>query len=194
MSELKCLHREKIVRSELYREMQKSTPGLSYNAFTLRIHRLVKEGKLVKTGRDIYSPRENARKTYDHEYSATAEKAAALLISQFPGNVMLRPDKENYFRYRTDDTIILQKLPTETPKGRKQFWHTDLEKMLVDIFVDPLIRGSFSESEIPMIYEDSFSEYALDEDRMFRYARRRGAEGKLRGYISKETEIFLRRG
>jgi len=239
MSEMECLHKEKIMRSELYREMQKSTPGLSYNAFTLRIHRLVKEGKLVKIGRDVYSPCENVRKIYNHEYSATAEKAAALLISQFPGtdfrifeltqlndflnhliarnylfistvgessdfifdpmrnlfpgNVMLRPDKENYFRYRTDDTIILQKLPTETPKGRKQFWHTDLEKMLVDVFVDPLIRGSFSENEIPMIYEDSFSEYILDKDRLSRYARRRGAERKLREYISKETEISLRR-
>jgi hypothetical protein len=164
MNELEYLHEEKIIRSELYREMQKSTPGLSYNAFTQRIHRLLKEGKLVKTGRDIYSPCENAGKIYDHEYSATAEKAASLLISRFPrtdfrifeltqlnsflnhliarnylfistegvssdfifdpmrnlfpGNVMLRPDKENYFRYRTDDTIILQKLPTETPKGR----------------------------------------------------------------------------
>ena len=55
MSELECLHKEKIMKSELYREMQKSTPGLSYNAFTLRIHRLVKEGKLVKIGRDVYS-------------------------------------------------------------------------------------------------------------------------------------------
>lgn len=194
MSELECLHKEKIVRSELYREMQKSTPGLSYNAFTLRIHRLVKEGKLVKIGRDVYSPCENVRKIYNHEYSATAEKAAALLISQFPGNVMLRPDKENYFRYRTDDTIILQKLPTETPKGRKQFWHTDLEKMLVDVFVDPLIRGSFSESEISMIYEDSFSEYALDEDRLFRYARRRGGGRKAQGiYQQRDRNLFDKR-
>lgn len=101
---------------------------------------------------------------------------------------MLRPDKD-YFRYRTDDTIILQKLPTETPRSETILAYGS-GKNAGRCICGSINQRKFSESEISMIYEDSFSEYALDEDRLFRYARRRGSE-ELREYISKETEISL---
>ena len=48
--------------------------------------------------------------------------------------------------------------------------------MLVDIYCDKLIKGTFSRAEYPFIVEQAFDKYRVDRTRMLRYARRRNRE------------------
>ena len=101
----------------------------------------------------------------------------------YPGKVLLKPHLEMYYRYQQDNTIIVSRLPSEAPKGFDHPWETRLEKMLVDILVDKLIGGIVPEGEKQGIIDRAFSDYLVDEATMIRYAKRKGAEKKLRAAL-----------
>ena len=114
------------------------------------------------------------------------------LRNRYDNNVLLYPDEEIYYQYWKEDVIIVEKLPSESPRGQNEFWNTCLEKMLVDIMSDKLMMHTFSESEYLLIYETAFENYIIDESQMFRYARRRNAAGKLMKYLKDNTSVKLR--
>lgn len=105
--------------------------------------------------------------------------------------VLFSPNKEMYYRQRGDDnTIVVQQLLSEAPKPFID--HTcPLEKLLVDLFSAKLTGQLISRSEYRNIYEDSFAKYKIDESKMFRYARRRNLEDKIKEFIQEETDIKL---
>ena len=115
-----------------------------------------------------------------------------LLKEQVPGKVLLDPTPELYHQYWYDGMIVLNKLVTEAPRGNEEAWHTRLEKMLVDLVSDPLLQEVISKSEYPAIFEGAFSGYVIDESCLFRYAKRRAAEKRLRALIREKTNITLR--
>ena len=78
--------------------------------------------------------------------------------------------------------------------GKVEKWNTRLEKLLVDIMTNSILISSISESELPNIYEEAFNKYVVDESCMFRYAKRRGAEKKIRDFIKNNTNVQLRMG
>lgn len=55
--------------------------------------------------------------------------------------------------------------------------------MLVDIVTDPLLQASFLDRDLPGIYYDVFRKYAIHQNRLYRYAARRGAKDKVLQYI-----------
>ncbi len=114
------------------------------------------------------------------------------LKERYFGMVFLDPSPEMYHQYWSDNMIIITKLVTEAPMGKDVIWHTRLEKLLVDILSDDLILESVAPSEYPMIYEDAFSRYIVDESCMFRYARRRKTDQKIKRLIQDKTNITLR--
>lgn len=114
------------------------------------------------------------------------------LKGEYPGHVLMNPTITVYDQYWTDDLIIIHRLLTEAPKGADVPWHTCLEKLLVDLLAEPLYQEIINRGEYPVIFEDAFHNYAIDESRMFRYARRRNAANKLKAFIRDETDIELR--
>ncbi len=121
-----------------------------------------------------------------------AEFVFDTLKQQYPGKVLLDPTPELYQQYWYDGMIVIDRLVTEAPKGYPEPWNTCLEKMLVDLLSNPIIMESVSESEYPAILEDAFSKYGIDESCLFRYAKRRGAEKRLKKMIRHQTNIKLR--
>ena len=111
------------------------------------------------------------------------------LWERHKGSVLLKPNADELFRYLNEDMVVIMKLPTESPKGIAVFWDTRLEKLLVDIAVDKLLRKVVYSGEYPVIYQDAFSKYAIDRNVMFRYARRRGALGKYREFLVNEAGL-----
>lgn len=109
-----------------------------------------------------------------------------------PGKVLLYPDKNTYHNYVSDDTIVISNLITEAPRGITLKWHTRPEKLLVDLFADKCLKEAVNEGEYRNIFEGVFEKYAVDEQMMFRYAKRRNAAGKVADFILKETNIKLR--
>ncbi len=114
------------------------------------------------------------------------------LKEKYGKQVFVNPSVEMYHRYLMDDMIVIHKLGTETPKGSKEFWHTGLEKMLVDIMCDKIIKSTFSEAELPEIFETAFGNYAIDESKMFRYGKRRTADKKIKRFLNEKTNVKLR--
>ena len=114
------------------------------------------------------------------------------LKKEYEGNILINPTEDDFFNYRRDDMIVVRNLLTESPKGKNEVWHTGLEKMLVDIFSENLIKATFSESEFQTIYEEAFGSYIIDESQMFRYAKRRKSDGRIKKFIQEETDVKLR--
>lgn len=114
------------------------------------------------------------------------------LRNRYNNNVLLNPTLEIFHRYWKKNMVVIQRLTTEAPKGNQKFWHTNLEKMLVDIMADRLLMDSFSGSEYPLIYETAFESFAIDESQMFRYAKRRVVDKKIKNYLRENTSVKLK--
>lgn len=114
------------------------------------------------------------------------------LRERFNNNVLLNPTPDVFHQYWKEDMIVIEKLTTEAPKGKQEAWHTDLEKMLVDIMADKLVADSFSESEYPLVYETAFENFVIDESQMFRYAKRRTVDKKIKDFLRDNTTVQLR--
>ena len=113
------------------------------------------------------------------------------LRNLFPGKVLINPDADTYHNYVADNSIVIERLISESPKGIETEWHSRIEKILVDLLTDRCIAEAVNEGELVNIYEGAFDKYVIDEDTMFRYARRRGAEKKVKTFI-KTANIKLR--
>ena len=92
-----------------------------------------------------------------------------------------------YHRYKgKEDNIVVLKLISEAPKPKDGHSST-LEKLLVDLFSNKFTGRLIEHSEYPAIFEDVFNKYYLDEAKMFRYARRRNVESKIKGFMKENT-------
>ena len=111
------------------------------------------------------------------------------LFENHRGSILLKPSIEELYRYMTDDIIVIEKLPSESPKGINAFWDTRLEKMLVDIVVDKIISKVVYKGEYQVIFHDAVEKYAIDKNVIVRYLRRRGAYEKFLKFISEEVNF-----
>lgn len=116
------------------------------------------------------------------------------LKEKYPGKVLINPTPDIYHQYWYDGMIVVGKLVSEAPMGQKEKWNTRIEKLLVDVITNSILLSSISETELTNIYEEAFAKYAIDESCMFRYAKRRGAEKKIREFIKEKTNVQLRVG
>ena len=106
--------------------------------------------------------------------------------------VLFSPRMEYYYRHKGEEnTIVVLKLISEAPKPREGH-SSPLEKLLVDLFVNKFTGHLIEKSEYPAILEEAFHKYYLDETKMFRYARRRNVEARMKTFICQETGIKLR--
>ena len=111
------------------------------------------------------------------------------LFENHRGSILLKPSIEELYRYMTDDIIVIEKLPSESPKGINAFWDTRLEKMLVDIVVDKILSKVVYKGEYQVIFHDAVEKYAIDKNAIVRYSRRRGAYEKFLKFISEEVNF-----
>ena len=118
------------------------------------------------------------------------ESVFHFLFERYP-HVLFNPNLAEYYRYAGDETVVVSKLLTESPACYGAYRQASLEKLLVDLFGRGLSGSIISRSEYPAVYEASFEKYNINQPKMFRYARRRGAEKTIRDFISRETAIML---
>ena len=118
------------------------------------------------------------------------EDVFSTLWEKHSGSVMLKPGLDDLYRYMTEDIIVIEKLPSESPKGIRAFWDTRIEKWLVDIAVDKLLRKVVYSGEYPVIFQDAVKKYVIDKNVMARYARRRGALEKYREFLVEEAGLM----
>ncbi len=114
------------------------------------------------------------------------------ITSEVEGRVLLRPDQEQILRYGTNDCIIIDRLISESPKGKKEPYNLAIEKLVVDLFANKRLRGMLSMGDYPTGLENMFKTYEVDQVKMFRYARRRNKEKEIREFLRKQTDVELK--
>ena len=121
------------------------------------------------------------------EVDREAVESVFRLFKENNYNAYLEPDSEIFDRYISYETepIIIKSLTTEAPLQKISGVITvTLEKILVDIFCDKVIFMSQQEPELERIYIEAFEKYVINEDKLLRYAGRRGKKSEIFKYIS----------
>lgn len=110
-----------------------------------------------------------------------AEKDASPFIFRFLQdngceNIMLKPSVKDFNLYWKKGTVVISNLISEAPLCTGKPHSIMMEKMLVDMYCDKLIRGTYSAAEYSSVVKQAFDRYQIDRIRMLRYARRRNKE------------------
>ncbi len=105
--------------------------------------------------------------------------------NKFP--VFIDPTKDIIDKYISfeQETIIVKSLVSEAPmQDLNGINSATIEKMLVDIYCDDVIFAAQQGSEMRTIFEEAMNKYAVNKDRMLRYANRRRKKDDFRVYLS----------
>jgi len=108
------------------------------------------------------------------------------LQESFP-YVLYKPSIREMELYWRNDCVIVTDLISEAPLWKDRRGYVTLEKMLVDMCCDRLIRWSYSEAEYPDVVVDARDQYQLDRRKMLRYAGRRNKRKEIEGYLNAES-------
>nr|WP_288341138.1 DUF6577 family protein [uncultured Roseivirga sp.] len=101
--------------------------------------------------------------------------------------VYMDPSAELIRRYLIDEKEpwIVKPLVSEAPTQElNRITTITIEKMLVDIFCDPIIFSAQQGSEMDQIFKEAFDKYAVNESKMLRYASRRRKKTELDNYLN----------
>ncbi len=76
---------------------------------------------------------------------------------------------------------LISESPTQEINGNTT---VTIEKMLVDIFCDPIVFSAQQGSEMDQIFKEAFEKYTISESKMLRYASRRRKKTELDNYLN----------
>jgi len=106
--------------------------------------------------------------------------------------VFLDPSEEIISNYvvNANEPIVILRLTTEAPTQRiNNVVSQTIEKLLVDVYCDPLIFSAHQGSELKRIYEAVFDKYKINSTKMFRYASRRNKRVEVEKFINEVAKI-----
>jgi len=119
------------------------------------------------------------------------ESVYETLRGRFAEKVIVKPKPRDLDYYWTDNAIIVMRLVSEAPKDDSVPYGTTIEKLLVDLFTNKILGEMISPGEYAAIIEGAFDRYIVDGAKMFRYARRRNAETRMKDYLRQNTQVRL---
>ncbi len=106
-------------------------------------------------------------------------------------NVFLEPGKKEIENYVSDapNPTIISNLITKAPTVLldTNVIIASLEKILVDIFSDPILFSAFQGYELAVIFENAFKKYDVNATTLYSYASRRGKKEELNKFIVSNT-------
>ncbi len=156
---------------ELMNNMEKRFPLVSFQAWELR---WLNEFLNHLTARNyIFLDVEKESREFVYEE----------LRDKYEGEMLLKPTEEEVYRYGKDGTILIGRLISEAPKGSKN-GVVPLEKIMVELVANKLLRSMINVSEVPQIINDMYDKYLIDDSKLLRYARRRNKEDAITEILS----------
>ena len=90
-----------------------------------------------------------------------------------------RPTPKAFQFYKTKDSVVITDLSTRSPTVRKHPFEICLEKLLVDIYCDRLIKMAYSFEDYAGIASAALNMYFVDKPTMVRYAERKRKKAEL---------------
>jgi len=85
------------------------------------------------------------------------------LCERHSGKILLRPDENELYRYGGQNTIIVDRLISEAPKGSPYPYNTPLEKIVVDLFANRNLKSMVHTGEYATALLDIMGNTGLDE-------------------------------
>ena len=113
------------------------------------------------------------------------------LADDYGGRILLRPSVKELQYYIQTDSIIVERLVSESPKGRNDAYEVPIEKLIVEMFANKTLMRMISKGDYPEALETIFEKYNVDQIKMLRYARRRNRKDELVNYIKEYTNIKM---
>lgn len=80
---------------------------------------------------------------------------------------------------------LVSEAPTQVVNGIPT---VTIEKLLVDIFCDPVIFNAQQGSEMNQIFSEAYEKYSISESKMLRYASRRRKKKELDNYLNQTSK------
>jgi hypothetical protein len=105
-----------------------------------------------------------------------------ILLDNDCKNILINPSLEEIDKYSSSDLIIIKPLFTRSPINRKEK-SFEIEKVIVDLFTDNILRKFYSTSELPDIYRQIFKTYAIDEFSLNAYLSRRNLKDRFYEFL-----------
>jgi hypothetical protein len=124
------------------------------------------------------------------EKEATQSVFFYLKEEKYP--VFVDPTEDIFEKYLSEEkeNLIVKSLVTEAPLQKIAGLNTvTIEKMLVDIFSDELIFSAQQGSEMKTIFLEALSKYSVNENRMLRYADRKGKKESFRNHLNSISNL-----
>ena len=113
------------------------------------------------------------------------------LCERHSGKILLRPDENELYRYGGQNTIIVDRLISEAPKGSPYPYNTPLEKIVVDLFANRNLKSMVHTGEYATALLDMFGKYRIDQVILFRYAKRRHKKEEIFYFLKDEAHIKI---
>ena len=113
------------------------------------------------------------------------------LLDDYQGRMLLHPGSKELQYYLQPDSIIIERLISESPKTKDRIHEAPIEKLIVELFANRVLKSLLSQGDYPYVLETIFEKYTVDQIKMFRYARRRSKQEELYSFIQKNTKIKL---
>lgn len=113
------------------------------------------------------------------------------LNEEYTGKILLKPTLKELDYYSGDNTVIIERLISESPKANNNEHGAPLEKIIVELFANKTLAEIISKGDYPMMIEEMFKKYLINQTKLFRYAKRRNKYEELVEYIRENTNIKL---
>lgn len=102
-------------------------------------------------------------------------------------HVLVAPTLNEMKRYVDNNTIILTKLTTQSPKNKDDSTQPPLEKLLTDLYANRYLKCSISIDEYSQVFNRALTTYQISFPRLKRYAQRRNVYDKILPYLFPEA-------
>ena len=105
-----------------------------------------------------------------------------LLKDEMDHSILYNPSVEDFYLYSKDNLIIVSNMVSRSPRKNNSY-DIKLEKLVVDILSDDLVTEFISQSEIPSLLKEIFSQYKINPKTIMAYAKRRNLDSIVLKYI-----------
>lgn len=118
-----------------------------------------------------------------------AMNTAFEILREKMGNVYIYARKNDISFSMHGNSVVIKSFLKESPiKKEKMVIVPKLEKILVDLFVDEGLFITYHGQELINIFNEIFSEYAINMTTLYRYARERAVTERLKGFLRSNVQ------
>jgi len=121
------------------------------------------------------------------EVEKDATQSIFYFLKEAKYSVFIDPTSDILEKYLPSEkeSLIIRSLVSEAPLQNVKGINTaSLEKMLVDVFCDNVLFSAQQGSEMRTLFKEALNKYSVNENRMLRYADRRGKKDSFTKYLN----------